>query len=290
MGREKGAKKFNDVYGTTPSDYYWTRIIQYQSVIEASERGDLGKYLYNNFYQLKPLEQIYVRELKPAFDIWLKAFIDEPEKIQTALKKKIFEVPIEIFMMVDRSEVYDTLFHYLFKEEVTIDFVMGELDCLLDNDAVPYTNYFDVSCYFFIYATRCFIEEDVGNAEENHLRAMYEAINFLNKFMLKHEIYQQEKMNEVKKDASRKGGENRLSKLRLPVVKILKDEVLKGTTTFKNVRELTQYIVGEVERTHRDKDIVLPDDLFDTIYGWSESAKSDISILYWMLLNKKSTK
>lgn len=119
---------------------------------------------------------------------------------------------------------------------------------------------------------------------------MYEAINFLNKFMLKHEIYQQEKMNEVKKDASRKGGENRLSKLRLPVVKILKDEVLKGTTTFKNVRELTQYIVGEVERTHRDKDIVLPDDLFDTIYGWSESAKSDISILYWMLLNKKSTK
>ena len=164
---------------------------------------------------------------------------------------------------------------------------MGELDCLLDNDAVHYTNYFDVSCYFFIYATRCFIEEDVGNAEENHLRAMYEAINFLNKFMLKHEIYQQEKMNEVKKDASRKGGENRLSKLRLPVVKILKDEVLKGTTTFKNVRELTQYIVGEVERTHRDKDIVLPDDLFDTIYGWSESAKSDISILYWMLLNKK---
>lgn len=290
MGREKGAKKFKDVYGTTPSDYYWTRIIQYQSVIESSERGELGKCLYNNFHQLRPLEHIYVKELKPAFDIWLEVFIDEPEKKQTALTNKIFEVPIEIFMLVDRSEVYDTLFHYLFKEEVTKDFVMGELDSLLDNDFVPYTNYFDVSCYFFIYATRCFTEVDVGNAEENHLRAMYEAINFLNKFMLKHEIHQQEKMDGVKKDASRKGGENRLSKLRLPVVKILKEEVLKGTTTFKSVRELTQYIVGEVERTHQDKDIVLPDDLFDTIYGWSESAKSDISILYWMLLNKKSTK
>lgn len=286
MGRMKAAKKFEDVYGATPRNYHWRRIISYEPIIERSELGSLGQCIYNSFNKLKPLEQIYIRDLKPAFDIWLEIVLKQKEEERTQLAKEILQPPLEVFMAFDRSGVYDTIFHYLIKDDVTNDFLMEELNKLLDNDSVPYTNFFDVSCYFFIYATINFTESDVGNAEENNIRAMYEAIRYLNKFMHRHEAYLQEKMNNIKKEASKKGGENRSLKLRTLVVKILKEEALKGNDNFKNAQALTLYLCDEIKKNSKNKEMVLQCDLFDTIYGWSESAKSDISILYWMLIKK----
>ena len=80
--------------------------------------------------------------------------------------------------------------------------------------------------------------------------------------------------------------ENKWSKIRAEVIRLLKEEISSGQCLgrFNSNADLTEYLLPMVEKYISICDIKSPDDLFYTLESWSTSPKSDISALYGLLV------
>ncbi|MGR7728719.1 hypothetical protein ACU6YE_19230 [Klebsiella aerogenes] len=283
MGRSRKARRFVDVRGDTPGNYYWQR---FMSLYYVEEPSSFGKHAYSMFSSLEPLEQVYIGELKNGFDIWLDVLHANPPPEPTALQKMFLDESMPSLMIIDETLVYDIFFRFIFKEEINQEEVSDRLDVLLVDDKIPYPCLFEVSCYFYIIATRIFADENFDNKEIQFFRAMFEAINTLKEFTCKHDAYLQEKNKELHKKISSKGGENKWSKIRAEVIRLLKAEIGSGQFLgrFKSNADLTEHLLPKVKEYVRICDLKSPDDLFYTLESWSISPKSDISALYGLLV------
>lgn len=283
MGRSRKARHFVDVHGDTPGNHYWNR---FMSLYYVEHPSTLGKYAYSMFDSLEPLEQVYIGELKNAFDIWLDVLHASPPTEPTVLQKIFLDEPFPGLIKIDSTRVYDVFFSFIYKMKIDREDVSAELDTLLIDDKIPYPYLFEVSCYFYIIATRIFADENFDNKEIQFFRAMFEAINTLKEFTCKHDAYLQEKNKKLHKKISGKGGENKWSKIRAEVIRLLKEEINSGKhlARFKSNADLTEYLLPKVEEYIRTCDLKSPDNLFYTLESWSISPKSDISALYGLLV------
>ena len=283
MGRSRKARRFVDVHGDTPGNYYWQR---FMSLYYVEEPSSLGKYAYSMFSSLEPLEQVYIGELKNAFDIWLDVLQASPPAEPTTLQSMFLDEHMQSLAKIDKTLVYDIFFSFIFEGEINREDISDKLDALLIDEAVPYSDYFEVSCYFYILATRHFSNGDTDTWVVQFFRAMFEAVNALSLFTCKHEASLQEERKIDHKKASSKGGENKWSKIRAEVLRLLKEEIGSGQClgTFESNADLTEHLLPNVEKYIRTCDLKSPDDLFYTIENWSISPKSDISALYGLLV------
>lgn len=283
MGRARKAKLFVDEHGDTPGNHYWHR---FMSLYYVEHPSTLGKYAYSRFSSLEPLEQVYIGELKNAFEIWFDVLHANPPSEPTAFQKRFLDEPMSSLMIIDETLVYDIFFRFIYEMDIKREDVSERLDALLVDDKIPYPCLFEVSCYFYIIATRIFADENFDNKEIQFFRAMFEAINSLKEFTSKHDAYLQEKNKELHKKISGKGGENKWSKIRAEVIRLLREEISSGQYLgrFNSNADLTEYLLPMVEKYIRICDIKSPDDLFYTLESWSTSPKSDISALYGLLV------
>lgn len=283
MGRSRKARRFVDEHGDTPGNHYWHR---FMSLYYVEHPSTLGKYAYSRFSSLEPLEQVYIGELKNAFDIWFDVLHANPPPEPTALQKRFLDESMPSLIIIDETLVYDIFFRFIFKEEINQEEVSDRLDALLVDDKIPYPCLFEVSCYFYMIATRIFADENFDNKEIQFFRAMFEAINTLQEFTCKHDVYLQEKNKELHKKISGKGGENKWSAIRTQVILLLNEEIRSDQPLqrFNNKIELTMYLLPKIENYILTYDINSPDDLFNIIDGWSLKSKSDIAALYALLV------
>ncbi|EMM1151634.1 hypothetical protein RVV73_000232 [Citrobacter freundii] len=272
-----------DEHGDTPGNHYWHR---FMSLYYVEHPSTLGKYAYSRFSSLEPLEQVYIGELKNAFEIWFDVLHAKPPSEPTTFQKMFLDEPMSSLMIIDETLVYDIFFRFIYERDIKREEISDRLDALLVDDKIPYPCLFEVSCYFYIIATRIFADENFDNKEIQFFRAMFEAINSLKEFTSKHDAYLQEKNKELHKKISGKGGENKWSKIRAEVIRLLKEEISSGQCLgrFNSNADLTEYLLPMVEKYISICDIKSPDDLFYTLESWSTSPKSDISALYGLLV------
>jgi hypothetical protein len=285
MGRRKNPKKFSEKHNESPRIYYWER---FWSAKYPEPPSTLGPFAYSMYSSLEPLEQVYIGKLKSAFDIWRDMLYTFPPAVPTTLLQRTFlSDDIQMcFSFEDNPMKYDIFFRFIFQREIDREEVLKEIDQLLADNAIPYTNFFEASCYFYIIATRHFSDDDFDLKEVQFFRAMFEAINALNKFICKHEAYLQEKNKQSHTAASRKGGENKWSKIRVEVTRLLKEEIGtgQGIGKFQDGATLTEHLCPKVKDYIRIHEVSSPEDLFTTIDNWSLSSKSDIAALYGLLV------
>lgn len=285
MGRRRNPIKFLEKNNEEPGIYYWKR---FWAAKNPEDPSVLGPFAYDMYYGLEPLEQIYNVKLKAAFDIWLDMLYTHPPAVPATLLQRTFlDDAIQMcFFFKDNPLNYDIFFRFIFEREIDREGILQELDQLLADDAVPYTGLFEVSCYFYMIATRHFADENFDTKEVQFFRAMFEAISALNKFTYEHEAYLQEKNKERHTEASRKGGENRWSKIRAEVVRLLNEEIGtgQGLRMFKNRVALTNHLRPKVEDYIRIHGLKSPPDLSDSIESWLSTPKSDIAALYGLLV------
>ncbi|MEN7462458.1 hypothetical protein [Pantoea dispersa] len=67
------------------------------------------------FSSLEPLEQVYIGEIKKAFDLWLDVLHAKPPTEPTALQKMFLDEPIPSLEKIDKPLVYDISFNFIFK-------------------------------------------------------------------------------------------------------------------------------------------------------------------------------
>ena len=284
MGRPKKLKHFLQIHGATPGSHYWH---QFWADQDAEDLSPLGSYVGNIFRDLEPLEQVYIWKLKNAFDIWLDIPHSSPKLAEpTEFQKEFRSETVLYFMSINKKTVYDLLFRYIFERKIAKENISDLLDKLLFDEGTPYPDFFEVSCYFYIIATRIFADEDYDVKEIQFFRAMFEAINALNIFICKHEIHLQEENKEHHKEASRKGGKNKWIKIRKEVVRLLTEEIRsnQSSSRFHDGIELTSFLTKGVKKYIEKNGLNSPEDLSDTIIGWSSESKSDISALYNLLI------
>ena len=290
MGRAKNPKKFTEIHNNTPGEFYW---YNFWSDYYPEHPSKLGKYAYNKYNKLELLEQIYVGKLKAAFDIWLDVLYTPPFPAEPTTIQKIFlDECLPFLFKPEKDILYDFLFRFIFSEKINFEDISERLKILLFDEAVPYTNFFEVSCYLYIIATRHFADENFDNKEAQFFRAMFEAINNLNKFIYKHETYLLEKDKEKHTNASRKGGENKYSNVRNEVIRLLTEKIKSDQPweLFKNKTELTKHLVIKVDEYIKTTNTNSPDDLFEVITRWSQVSKSDIALLYKLLVKESTNK
>lgn len=283
MGRSRKARRFVDVHGDTPGNYYWQR---FMSLYYVEKPSSLGRYAYRMFTSLEPLEQVYIGELKNAFDIWLEVLHANPPLEPTILQKMFLDEPIPTLIKIDKTLVYDMFFSFIFEGEINREDISDKLDALLVDESIPYLDFFEVSCCFYILATRHFSNGDTDTWEVQFFRAMFEAVNALSLFTCKHEASLQEERKIHHKRASSKGGENKWSKIRAEVIRLLEEEIGSGQCLrrFESNADLTEHLLPKVEKYILLGDLKSPDNLFYTVENWSISPKSDISALYGLLV------
>lgn len=283
MGRSRKATLFVDEHGDTPGNHYWHR---FMSLYYVEHPSTLGKYAYSRFSSLEPLEQVYIGELKNAFEIWFDVLHANPPSEPTTFQKMFLDEPMSRLIIIDETLVYDIFFRFIYEMDIRREDVSAHLDALLIDDKIPYPYFFEISCYFYIIATRIFADENFDNKEIQFFRAMFEAINTLKEFTCKRDAYLQEKKKKLHKKISAKGGENKWSKTRAEVIRLLKEEINSGKylARFKSNADLTEYLLPKVEEYIRTCNLKSPDDLFYTLESWSISPKSDISALYGLLV------
>lgn len=283
MGRSRKARRFVDVHGDTPGNYYWQR---FMSLYYVEEPSSLGKYAYSMFSSLEPLEQVFIGELKNAFDIWLNVLHANQPPEPTTLQKMFLDESMLNLIKIDKTLVYDIFFGFIFEGEINRENISDKLDALLVDEAIPYPDFFEVSCYFYILATRHFSNGDTDTWEVQFFRAMFEAMNALSLFTCKHDASLQEERKIHHKKASSKGGENKWSKIRAEALRLLKEEIGSGQFLgkFESNADLTEHLLPKIEKYIRTYDLKSPNDLFYTIENWSISPKSDISVLYGLLV------
>ncbi|HGY4225321.1 hypothetical protein NMD51_20585 [Escherichia coli] len=284
MGRPKKLKRFLQIHGATPGSYFWH---QFWADQDTEDPSSLGSYVGNIFSDLEPLEQVYIWKLKDAFDIWLDILHSSPMPAEpTEFQKEFRSETVWHFMNINKKKVYDFLFRYIFEGKIEKENISDLLDKLLFDEGTPYPDFFEVSCYFYIIATRIFADEDFDVKENQFFRAMFEAINALNIFICKHEIHLQEENKERHKEASRKGGKNKWIKIRAEVVRLLTEEIRSDQSPgrFNDGIKLTIFLTKKIEKYIEKNKLNSPEDLFDTITNWSSESKSDISALYNLLI------
>lgn len=283
MGRRRNPIKFLEKNNEEPGVYYWKR---FWSAKYPEDPSTLGPFAYNMYSSLEPLEQVYIGKLKAAFDLWFDMIVKSPFAASTTLQRMFFDEIIRSCILFEGSHIaYDMFFKFIFEVEICREDIVESLNQLLADDAVTYTNFFEVSCLFYMIATRHFADENFDIKEVQFFRAMFEAINALNTFTCKHETYLKEKNEERHTAASRKGGENRWSRIRDEVTRLLKEEIGTDQGLKKWDRpSLTEHLLPKVEGYISINDIKSPPDLFSTIENWSLAPRSDIAMLYDLLL------
>lgn len=284
MGRPKRLKRFLEIHGDTPGSHYWRK---FWAIHYAELPSSLGPYVHNIFSYLEPLEQVYIGKLKVAFDIWLDILHSSPPPAQpTELQETFLPEIVLCLWNDDKGKVYDFLFSFIFEREMQKENISDLLDKLLVDEGTPYPDFFEVSCCFYIIATRIFAVDNCENKEEQFFRAMFEAINALNIFTCKHEMHLQEKNKERHKEASRKGGKNKWIKIRTEVIRLLTEEIKsdKPLGRFDDEIKLTMHLIPAVEDYICTYGVNSPDDLFSTLDNWSSDSTSDISALYKLLV------
>jgi hypothetical protein len=210
-----------------------------------------------------------------------------PLAVSTTLLQRMFldEIILNCISFEGSHLAYDIFFEFIFEAEICREDILESLNQLLADDTVTYTNFFEVSCYFYMIASRHFADENFDIKEVQFFRAMFEAINALNTFTCKHEAYLKEKNKERHTAASRKGGENKWLRIRDEVTRLLKEEIGTGQGLRKWDRaSLTEHLLSKVEGYISIHDIKSPPDLFTTIEHWSLVPRSDIAMLYDLLL------
>ncbi|WP_367376685.1 hypothetical protein [Hafnia alvei] len=289
MGRARKPKTFIDIHNKTPWGFYWDKL---WSTYYEEHPSTLGKYAYSRYSGLEPLEQLYIGRLKVAFDTWLGVLYGSPPPSEpTMLQKMFLDKDMSALLRIDKDILYNFFFEFIYAREIEREDIVDELNILLVDDAVPYSNFFEVSCYFYIIATRHFSNDNADLNETQFFRAMFEAINALNTFECKHDTYLQEKIKESHTNASRKGGENKYANIRAEVIRLLISKIKSDQPweLFKSKIELTKNLHQKVEEYILFSDINLPNDLFDTLNVWSLAPKSDIALLYRLLVEESTT-
>jgi hypothetical protein len=73
--------------------------------------------------------------------------------------------PMSSLMIIDETLVYDIFFRFIYERDIKREEISDRLDALLVDDKIPYPCLFEVSCYFYIIATRIFADENFDNKE-----------------------------------------------------------------------------------------------------------------------------